>query len=114
VQGYVVAQLGSLGYRTLVAGDGAAALALVDQGARFDLLFTDIIMPGGMSGRQLADEVEKLRPGTKVLYTSGYTDNAIVRHGRLDDGVLLLTKPYRRAQLAQMVRQALAGQAPAN
>ena len=64
-------------------------------------------MPGGISGRQLAEEVEKLRPGTKVLYTSGYSDNAIMHHGRLDEGVLLLAKPYRKAQLAQMVRQAL-------
>ena len=66
-------------------------------------------MPGGISGRQLAEEVLKKRPGTRVLYTSGYTDNAIVHHGRLDKGVLLLTKPYRKNQLARMVRQALAG-----
>ena len=74
----------------------AAALTLVDKGEPFDLLFTDVIMPGGINGRQLADEVAKRRPGTKVLYTSGYTDNAIVHHGRLDEGVLLLTKPYRK------------------
>jgi FixJ family two-component response regulator len=66
-------------------------------------------MPGGMTGRQLADEVSKRRPGTKVLYTSGYTDNAIVHHGRLDQGVLLLTKPYRSSQLARMIRLALTG-----
>ena len=66
-------------------------------------------MPGGISGRELAGEVAKRRPGTKVLYTSGYTDNAIVHHGRLDDGVMLLTKPYRKTQLDRMVRQALAG-----
>jgi FixJ family two-component response regulator len=63
-----------------------------------------------MNGRELADEVTKRRPGLKVLYTSGYTDNSIVHHGRLDEGVLLLTKPYRKGQLAQIVRQAL-GQA---
>ena len=66
-------------------------------------------MPGGMTGRQLADEVGKLRPGTKVLYTSGYTDETVMHQGRLDDGVLLLPKPYRKAQLAQMIRQALGG-----
>ena len=88
----------------------AAALALVDSGQPFDLLFTDVIMPGGMTGRQLAEEVAKRRPGIKVLYTSGYTDNAIVHHGRLDAGVLLLTKPYRKSQLAKMVRQALTGE----
>jgi FixJ family two-component response regulator len=65
-------------------------------------------MPG-MSGRELAEEAAKRRPGVKVLYTSGYTDNAIVHHGKLDDGVLLLTKPYRRNQLAEMVRKALGG-----
>ena len=66
-------------------------------------------MPGRMTGRQLAGEVAKRRPGPKVLYTSGYTENAIVHHGRLDPGVLLLTKPYRRSQLAKMISLALAG-----
>ena len=60
-----------------------------------------------MTGRQLADEMTKRRPGIKVLYTSGYTDNAIVHQGRLDPGVLLLSKPYRKSQLARMIRQAL-------
>ncbi|MGY8708225.1 ATP-binding protein [Bradyrhizobium sp. 18BD] len=113
VQGYVIAQLGSLGYRTLVAGDGAAALALVDQGARFDLLFTDIIMPGGMNGRELADAVRLRRPGVRVLYTSGYTDNTIVHEGHLDPGVALLRKPYRKAELSQKIREVLAGETPA-
>jgi CheY-like chemotaxis protein len=107
VRNFVTAQLQNLGYRTVTAADGPTALAQVRNGEKFDLLFTDVIMPGGMSGRQLADEVEKLRPGIKVLYTSGYTDSAIIHHGRLDPGVLLLTKPYRKGQLAQMVRQAL-------
>ena len=75
----------------------------------FDLLFTDVILPNGMTGRQLAEEVGKRRPGLKVLYTSGYTDNAIVHQGRLDPGVLLLSKPYRKSQLAKMIRQALTG-----
>ena len=68
-----------------------------------------MVMPGGMTGRQLADEVEKLRPGTRVLYTSGYSGDTVMHEGRLDDGVLLLAKPYRKAQLAQMMRQALGG-----
>ncbi|MGL9616861.1 ATP-binding protein [Bradyrhizobium sp. U531] len=113
VQGYVIAQLGSLGYRTLVAGDGASALTLVDQGARFDLLFTDIIMPGGMNGRELADAVRQRRPGVRVLFTSGYTDNAIVHEGHLDPGVALLGKPYRKAELSEKIREALAGEPPA-
>ncbi|GIQ73341.1 CHASE3 domain-containing protein [Bradyrhizobium sp. RD5-C2] len=107
VRNYVVTQLGALGYKTIAVPDARAALALVDKGEKFDLLFTDVIMPGGMNGRQLADEVAKRRPGMKVLYTSGYTENAIVHHGRLDEGVLLLAKPYRKAQLASMLQQAL-------
>jgi CheY-like chemotaxis protein len=110
VRNFVIAQLRSLGYRTIAAADSRAALAQVENGEPFDLLFTDVIMPGGMTGRELADEVTKRRPGARVLYTSGYSDNAIVHHGRLDEGVLLLTKPYRRSELARMVRQALKGQ----
>jgi PAS domain S-box-containing protein len=109
VRNFVTAQLQSLGYRTLAAANGPAALLIVDGSQPFDLLFTDVIMPGGMTGRQLADEVAKRRPGVKVLYTSGYTDNAIVHQGRLDAGVLLLTKPYRKSQLANMMRRALSG-----
>ncbi|AWL95380.1 MULTISPECIES: ATP-binding protein [Bradyrhizobium] len=112
VQGYVIARLGSLGYRTLVAGDGASALALVDQGAKFDLLFTDIIMPGGMNGRELADAIRLRRPGARVLYTSGYTDDAIVHGGHLDPGVALLRKPYRKSELSQKIREVLAGEPP--
>jgi len=107
VQGYVIAQLGGLGYRTLIASDAEAALALVDQGAEFDLLFTDVVMPGGMNGRELADAVLARRPGTKVLFTSGYTDE-FVHDGRLDSSVALLRKPYRRADLAQKIREVLA------
>jgi PAS domain S-box-containing protein len=107
VRNFVIVQLQGLGYRTIAAPDSRAAMISVENGEPFDLLFTDVIMPGGMTGRQLADEVKKSRPGIKVLYTSGYTDNAIVHHGRLDEGVWLLTKPYRKSQLAEMVRQAL-------
>jgi hypothetical protein len=64
-------------------------------------------MPGVMNGRQLADEIAGRRPGSKVLYTSGYTENAIIHHGRLDSGVLLLAKPYRKSDLAGMIRKAL-------
>jgi CheY-like chemotaxis protein len=109
VRNFVTAQLQSLGYKTVAAADSRAALQLIEAGQAFDLLFTDVVIPGGMSGRELADEVAKRRPGVKVLYTSGYTDNAIVHHGKLDDGVLLLTKPYRRNQLAEMIRKALNG-----
>ncbi|WP_441259663.1 CHASE3 domain-containing protein [Bradyrhizobium sp. 521_C7_N1_3] len=109
VRNFVTAQLQSLGYDTVAAPDSRAALDMIDGGQDFDLLFTDVVIPGGMSGRELAEEVAKRRPGVRVLYTSGYTDNAIVHHGKLDDGVLLLTKPYRRNQLAEMIRKALNG-----
>ena len=109
VRGYVLTQLRSLGYVTLEAANGAEAMALVEAGHEFNLLFTDVIMPGAMNGRQLADEVAKFRPGLKVLYTSGYTENAIIHHGRLDSGVLLLAKPYRKSEMAGMIRAALSG-----
>jgi CheY-like chemotaxis protein len=66
-------------------------------------------MPGKMNGRQLADELHKTRPDLKVVYTSGYTENAIIHHGRLDSGVLLLAKPYRKTDLARILRKALDG-----
>ncbi|KIZ40657.1 ATP-binding protein, partial [Rhodopseudomonas palustris] len=106
VRDFVVAQLHSLGYRTIAAPDGKTALAQAEEGAAFDLLFTDVIMPGGLNGRQLAGAISTFRP-LRVLYTSGYTENAIVHHGRLDAGVLLLPKPYRKSDLARMVRAAL-------
>jgi PAS domain S-box-containing protein len=107
VRAYVNTQLQSLGYKTLSAATGAEALAIADGGAAFDLLFTDVIMPGRLNGRQLAVEMMRRRSPLKVLFTSGYTENAIVHHGRLDSGVLLLAKPYRKADLARMLRVAL-------
>jgi CheY-like chemotaxis protein len=107
VRDYVITQLQSLGYVTLAAGNAAEALAITDTEAKFDLLFTDVIMPGDMNGRQLADEIRKRRVTLKTLFTSGYTENAIIHHGRLDPGVLLLAKPYRRSDLARMIRAAL-------
>jgi CheY-like chemotaxis protein len=108
VREYVVAQIRRLGYETLAARNAAEALETIDGPRRIDLLFTDVIMPGRMNGRQLATEACKRRPGLKVLYTSGYTENAIVHHGRLDAGVLLLAKPYVSSDLARMIRTALA------
>jgi PAS domain S-box-containing protein len=107
VQDFVVAQLRSLGYNTITASHAAEALTQVEAGHGFDLLFTDVIMPGAMNGNELAAEVTRRRPGTKVLYTSGYTDNAMVEHGRLGKSAQLLTKPYRKSELALAVRLAL-------
>jgi CheY-like chemotaxis protein len=94
----------------LQAGNATEAIAIAEGGAAFDLLFTDVIMTGSMNGRQLADEMARRRPGIKILFTSGYTENAIVHHGRLDPGVLLLAKPYRNSELARMIRRALAAE----
>jgi PAS domain S-box-containing protein len=107
VRSYVNTQLQSLGYTTLSAANGLEALAIADGGAAFDLLFTDVIMPGGLNGRQLAAQMMQRRSPLKVLFTSGYTENAIIHHGRLDSGVLLLAKPYRKLDLARMLRLAL-------
>jgi signal transduction histidine kinase len=109
VRQYVITQLVGLGYRAIPAANADEALLLIDQGTACDLLFTDVIMPGSRNGRELAGEVTQRRPGVKVLYTSGYSQSAIIHNGRLDPGVLLLTKPYRRADLAQMIRIALEG-----
>jgi len=107
VRRYVVSQIKSLGYTTLEASNAAEALDIIGNAATVDLLFTDVIMPGSMNGRQLVDETLRRRPSLKTLYTSGYTENAIVHHGRLDPGVLLLAKPYRTSDLARMIRKAL-------
>ena len=109
VRRYVMTQIESLGYTTLEAANASEALQIIDATPSVDLLFTDVIMPGIMNGRQLVDEALKRRPALKTLYTSGYTENAIVHHGRLDSGVLLLAKPYRKSELARMLRLALGG-----
>ena len=107
VRSHVEKTLTRLGYRVIVASDGADALARLPDLPAFDLLFTDVVMPGGMNGRELARAVRSQRPDVQVLFTSGYTENAIVHHGRLDPGVHLLSKPYRRKALAEKVRQVL-------
>jgi CheY-like chemotaxis protein len=112
VRDFVVQQLQQLGYQTLVAGNGADALAAFDRSARIDLLLTDVILSGELTGKQLAVEAERRRPRLSVLYMSGYTENAIVHHGRLDPGVMLLSKPFRATELARMVRKAIAGRRP--
>ena len=108
VRAYALSQLQGFGYTVIEAADGPSALAILQQRGDIDLLFTDIVMPGGMNGRALADAARQLYPGLRVLYTSGYTENAIVHHGRLDEGARLLGKPYRRSELHRAVRAALA------
>ncbi len=107
VREHVSKELRALGYRVNTASHADEALNILKQLSDIDLLFTDIVMPGTMNGRQLAELACQLRPGTRVLFTSGYTENAIVHHGRLDRGVHLLNKPYRRQELAAKVRKVL-------
>jgi CheY-like chemotaxis protein len=98
--------LRDLGYTVLQASDAKHALDLLDTAVAFDLLFTDVVMPD-MNGKQLADRVRELRPGTKVLYTTGYTRNAVIHNGMLDRNVSFLSKPFTIQQLATKVRQVL-------
>jgi len=100
--------LRDLGYTVHAAEGGAEALKLLDKDSRIALLFTDIVMPH-INGRQLADEATKRRPDLKVLYTTGYTRNAVVHNGMLDPGVRLLGKPFTLEQLARTVRDVLDG-----
>jgi two-component system NtrC family sensor kinase len=95
------------GYTIHAAADGASALRLLESESNISMLFTDVVLPGGMNGRQLADEVRRRRPDLKVLYATGYTRNAIIHQGRLDAEVELLTKPFTAEALARKIRQVL-------
>lgn len=107
VRHHTVASLRVLGYAVEACANGPEALALLDAGASFDLLLTDVVLSDTMSGKAVAEAAAKRLPGLRILYMSGYTANAIVHHGRLDEGVKLLSKPFRRAELAQKVREAI-------
>jgi CheY-like chemotaxis protein len=106
--------LRSLGYKVLEATDGNGALALLRQTEDIALLVTDVMLSGAMNGKRVALEAEALRPGIKILYMSGYSENAIVHHGRLDQGVHFIQKPFRKQDMAQKVRQVLSDNDPAN
>ncbi|SPB15494.1 multi-sensor Hybrid histidine Kinase [Caballeronia novacaledonica] len=107
VRATVVELLADLGYRVLRAKDAQSALAIVESGAPIDLLFTDVVMPGPLRSTELARKARERVPGIAVLFTSGYTDNAIVHAGRLDEGIDLLSKPYTHEALARRVRHVL-------
>ena len=108
VRAYTVELLGELGYRVLEAHDGPSTLYhLADTDTRIDLLFTDVVLPRGMSGADLAARARDLRPGLKVLFTTGYARDAIVHEGRLDPGIELIAKPFAFAELAMRVREIL-------
>lgn len=103
----VVDMLNDLGYRVLKAKDATAALHIIESGVPIDLLFTDVVMPGPLKCTELARKAKERLPGIRVLFTSGYTQNAIVHGGRLDPGVELLVKPYTREALARKIRLVL-------
>jgi signal transduction histidine kinase/DNA-binding response OmpR family regulator len=108
VRATAVDLLSELGYHVLKASDAQSALAVVQSGVPIDLLFTDVVMPGPIRSPELARRAKAMQPRMEVLFTSGYTENAIVHGGRLDPGVALLSKPYRRNDLARKIRQILA------
>lgn len=107
VQETTVDILTGLGYKVLKAMDGQSALIILQSGLSVDLLFTDVVMPGTLQSPDLARQAKMIMPGIAVLFTSGYTRNSINREGRLDPGVELISKPYRRDDLARKIRQVL-------
>jgi len=107
VRSLAVETLEAFGYTVVAVADGAAALAALDAHPQIDLLLTDVILPGSMDGRAIAREACARRPVLDVVYMSGYAPNAIVHGGRLDPGVLHISKPFRRADLGRIVLQAL-------
>jgi signal transduction histidine kinase/CheY-like chemotaxis protein len=109
VREYATSALEDLGYRVLEASDAREALRVLDGAPRIDMLFTDVVLPGAINGRELARKVLEGRAGVSVLFTTGYTRNAIVHHGRLDANVHLLNKPYTQQELARKVRELLDG-----
>jgi signal transduction histidine kinase len=111
VRAFTAQVLGDLGYRVSAAPDGKRALELLTELGGVDLLFTDVGLPDGMSGRELAAEAQRRWPQLRVLYTTGYARNSIIHHGRLDPGVALIPKPFTQASLARKVRSVL--EAPA-
>jgi len=100
--------LGDLGYAPLEAEDGASGLRILNSDARVDLLVTDVGLPGGMNGRQMADAARVQRPGLKVLFITGYAENAVLSHGHLEPGMHVLTKPFSLDELAGRIRELIA------
>ncbi len=107
VRTYSTSILRELGYNVLEAQDGKSGLRMLESNPQIEVLFTDVGLPGGMNGRQLADAARKMRPDLKVLFTTGYARNAIVHEGRLDPGVQLVTKPFTYAAVAAKLRDVI-------
>ena len=107
VRAYVVSALEELGYRVIAAEDARQALSHLTEGGEIDVLFTDIVMPGGMNGWELAERAQQIRPGLKLLFTSGYALETLVARGRIHPDTAILNKPYRRPELARRLREVL-------
>ncbi len=107
VREFLELALGTLGYAVVSCEDGPSALAKLEELHTVDLLLTDVVLPGGMTGKEVADRVSSIRPNIPILFSSGYTENSVVHDGKLDAGVKLLEKPYKREKLARYVREAL-------
>jgi CheY-like chemotaxis protein len=107
VRKLAVRMLTGLGYRVLEAEDGLAAVQILKAGGQIDLLFTDVVLPKGVSGADLARQAQEERPGLKVLYMSGYTREAMRENGVLPEGGFLISKPFFKAELAQKLHEVL-------
>ena len=107
VRAHSVDVLRELGYHVIEATDGPSALRMLDRYPNVDLLFTDVVLPGGMSGRDLAERAQSTRKTLRVLFTTGYARNAIVHNGRLDPGVEMISKPFSYTELASRIRYVL-------
>jgi CheY-like chemotaxis protein len=108
IRRHAESELTELGYHVLSARDGPEAIEIIQATPDIDLLFTDVIMPGGMNGRQLAEAATRLQPQLKILYTSGFAEEVFVQPGRKEPTLSLLQKPYQRTDLARKVREVLA------
>ncbi|MBV8393887.1 MAG: response regulator [Alphaproteobacteria bacterium] len=112
VRAVALRQLTSLGYRVIVASSGAEALDILRRGTEIDLLFTDVVMPDGIGGKELAEQAQKIRAGLKVLFASGYFEGALQRNGALEEATNFIVKPYKKADLARKIRVVLHGAEP--
>jgi signal transduction histidine kinase/DNA-binding response OmpR family regulator len=112
VRSAVVSMIRDLGYNTIEASNGQETLEILKQDTPIHLMFSDVVMPGELHGRRLGQEAQAIRPGLDIIFTSGYTENSIIHNGRLDDGVQLLSKPYRKEDLARKFREVLDKTAP--
>ncbi len=101
--------LAESGYSVIEAPDGPAGLKVLDSNARIDLLITDVGLPGGLNGKQVADAARVSRPNLKVLFITGYAENAVIGQSRLESGTFVMTKPFQMENLAHRIREIVQG-----